>query len=570
MSLPKVNAVVVGSGAGGAVVAKELSATGLRVVVLERGRAFQILDTTHDVLRSQYNNSGPLGFGPDVKANPRTFRLTRDQPARMISANEWAYGRTAACVGGGTVPYAAVSWRFVEKDFRMKTLYGVPPGTTLENWPISYQDLEPYYTKAEYEIGISGQAGANPFESPRSKPFPMPPLAYDRPAGIFIRGARRLGLHPFPLPVAILSEDYDGRAACIRCTCCLRFQCEVNAKSSMHATMIPKAVATGNCELRQECMVREIKVDDRGRARSVVYFGPDKKLVEQPADVFIVSCSATESSRLLLNSKSKLFPTGLGNRAGQVGRNILAQAGGASVAGFFEEPVFDPLGPGFSVAVADYIHAKGAVLGGSVIYNTSSLRQPLAFARECGGRLGAHPWGKRAKDFVRRRFSHCLVLYAPGQGMPTEANHVDLDPNVRDAWGIPVLRLTYRDHPMDVRSSMFLRNRVIEILRAAGAVEELLPKPATEEEIEQAVQHITDGGLGEHQVGGCRMGNDRQSSVVSRDCQLHDVDNVFVADGSVLPTIGGFNPALTIQANAFRVSAYLVQQWKGGAFRARM
>lgn len=566
MSLPKVNAVVVGSGAGGAVVAKELSAAGLHVVLLERGPKFHIQNTTHDVLRSQYNNSGPLGFGPDIKTNPRTFRLTRDQRARIIYPNEGGYGRTAACVGGGTVSYAALSWRFVEKDFRMKTVYGVPSGTTLEDWPISYQDLEPYYTKAEYEIGISGRAGANPFESPRSKPFPLPPLTYDRPARIFIRGAKRLGLHPFPLPLAILSQPYDGRAGCIRCACCLRFQCEVNAKSGMHATMIPKALATGNCELRHGCMVREIKVDSQGRARGVIYFGPDKRLVEQPADLVVVACSATESSRLMLNSASKLFPKGLGNRTGQVGRNIMEQWGSASVVGFFQEPVFEPLGPGFSVGVADYIHAKGAVLGGSVVYNTSSMRQPLEFARSCGGHLGPHPWGKAAKDFVRKQFSHCLALYAPGQGMPTEANHVDLDPSVCDAWGIPVLRLTYRAHPMDIRSSRFLYNRLIEMQRAAGAIEELLPKPATEEEIEQATRHITEGGLGEHQAGGCRMGNDPKASVVSRNCQLHDVDNVFVVDGSVLPTLGGFNPALTIQANAFRVSDYLIREWKGGAF----
>lgn len=159
MSQPRVNAVVVGSGAGGAVVAKELSEAGLRVVVLERGRLLQMQDATHDVLRSQYDNSGPLGFGPDLKSNPRTFRLTPGEPARLVYPNQHPYGRTAACVGGGTTSYGCMAWRFVEKDFGMKTLYGVPPGTTVEDWPISYNDLEPYYTKAEHEIGVSGQAG---------------------------------------------------------------------------------------------------------------------------------------------------------------------------------------------------------------------------------------------------------------------------------------------------------------------------------------------------------------------------------------------------------------------------
>lgn len=566
MSLPKVDAVIVGSGASGAVAAKVLTAAGLRVVVLERGRFFHMPDTTHDILRSQYDNSGALGFGPDLKKNPRTYRLTPDQKARLIFANQGGYGRTAAAVGGGTVCYGCMSWRFVEKDFRMKTLYGTPPGTTLVDWPISYQDLEPFYTQAEYEIGISGQAGANPFESPRSKPYPMPPLPYDRPANVFIRGAKKMGLHPFPLPLAILTEVYDGRPPCIRCTYCERFQCEVNAKSSMHATLIPKALKTGLCELRTGCVVREVKMDEHGRARGVVYF--KGQWVEQPADLVIVACSATESARLLLNSKSKLFPTGLGNRHDQVGRNVLDHTGGAMVAGFFEEPVFEAAGPGFTAGVADYVHAKGAVLGGSMIATHSEWRQPLAFARACDGRFGPHPWGKAAKDFVRKQFSHCLGLYAPGQGMPTETNRVDLDPTVRDAWGIPVVRVTHQVSAMDVRSSFFFRNRMIEILRAAGAAEELLPKPAGEEEIEQVVQHRNWGGLGEHQAGGCRMGHDPKSSVVNPNGQLHDVDNVFVVDASLLPTLGGFNPALTIQANAFRISAYLAKQWKGGAFHA--
>src|SRR2546425_3540102 len=150
-SVRKVNAVIIGSGAGGAVVAKELSHAGLKVVLLERGRLFRMSEAHHDLLRSQYDNSGPLGYGPDIKANPRTFRLDPGETARIRFPNQGGYGRTAACVGGGTTAYGCMAWRFVEKDFQMKTLYGVPTGTTLDDWPISYADLEPYYTKAEYE-----------------------------------------------------------------------------------------------------------------------------------------------------------------------------------------------------------------------------------------------------------------------------------------------------------------------------------------------------------------------------------------------------------------------------------
>jgi choline dehydrogenase-like flavoprotein len=567
MSLKKVNVVVVGSGAGGAVVAKELSEGGLTVVLLERGRHYEPADARHDVLRAQMNNTGPLGFGPDIRANPRTFRLDPSQPAHLIYPNQEGYGRTDAAVGGGTLAFGCMCWRFVEKDFKMKTYYGTPPGTTVEDWPISYEDMEPFYTKAEWEIGISGQAGLSPFDPPRSKPYPLPPLPYDKQDQIFIRAAKKLGLHPYPTPVAILSQPYDGRPGCIHCLYCERFQCEINAKSSMHATLIPKALATGACGLRSQCMAKEVLVDSGGRARGVAYFGPDRKLYEQPADLVIVSCSATESPRLLLNSKSKLFPTGLANRTDQVGRHIMDHTGYAGAIGFFEEEIFEPHGHAFTAALGDYVHANGAVLGGSVITTSAELRQPLEFARSCARRFGPHPWGGAAKDFVRKYYRHCILVGAPGQGMPTETNRVDIDPTLRDAWGIPAVRVTHRTHPMDIRSQGFLSNRCIEIMRAAGAIEEMLPKIKTEEEIEEAAKRINRGGLFEHQVGGCRMGNDPKTSVLNKHCQAHDVDNLFVVDGSCFPTIAGFNPALTIQANAFRASAYILGQWKAGALR---
>ena len=566
--LKKVNAVIVGSGAGGSVVAKELSEAGLTVVLLERGRHYNAEDAHHDILRCQEsNNSGPLGFGPDIHANPRTFRLGPDEPAHIILPNQTGYGRTAAAVGGGTVAYGCMAWRFVEKDFKLRSLYGTPQGTTIEDWPIDYSEMEPFYTKAEWEIGISGQAGANPFESFRTKPYPLPALPHDRQARVFMRGANRLGLHPFPLPLAILSLPYNGRPPCAHCLYCEGFLCEVDAKSSMHVTMISKALSTGNCELRAQCMTREVLADGQGRARGVVYFGPDKKLCEQPADLVIVSCSATESPRLLLNSKSKLFPTGLANHTDQVGRHIMDHSGGAGMLGFFEEQVFEPFGPGFTAALADYVHNGGAVLGGGMISTRGEYHHPLTFARSCGGHLGRHPWGLAAKDFVRTYFRSCVGLYAPGQGMPTENNRVDIDPTVRDAWGIPVVRLTHRVHPMDVRSSHFFHNRMIEILKAAGAIEEFLPRPFTEDQTEEATKQINYGGLGDHQVGGCRMGNDPTSSVLNRFCQTHDVDNLFVVDGSCFPTIGGFNPSLTIQTNAFRVAQYITKEWSGGGFR---
>ena len=246
-------------------------------------------------------------FGPDDDRNTRLVKLGDDTEFHSVLPSEGAYCNVAACVGGGTKSFGAMAWRYLEKDFRMRSTYGAPQNSSLEDWPIAYQDLEPYYERAEWEIGVSGKGGSNFFEAPRKKGYPMPPLPFNKEAGLLFPAARRLGWHPFPIPMAINSIPYNGRPACIMCPHCVGFACEVKAKSSTADTVIPKAIATGLCDLRTGCVAKEILTDDRGRARGVAYF-QGRQYVEQPCELVIVSCSATESARLLLNSKSKLFP----------------------------------------------------------------------------------------------------------------------------------------------------------------------------------------------------------------------------------------------------------------------
>ena len=228
--------------------------------------------------------------------------------SQIVLPSEGAYSNNAACVGSGTVSYGAMAWRFMEKDFKMKSTYGHVEGSTLEDWPIDYFDLEPYYEKAEWEIGVAGDHNANPFMAPRKKPYPMPPFAYNREGKMLDKAARNLGLHPFSIPMLRNSVRYNGRPACYRMRSCVGFACPVNAKCGTHNTVIPSAIKSGNCELRTNCQVAEIMLDKKGKATGVKYFDENDKGQIQTADIVVVAAAAIETARLLLNSKNKLFP----------------------------------------------------------------------------------------------------------------------------------------------------------------------------------------------------------------------------------------------------------------------
>ena len=379
MTLPAVDVVVVGAGAAGGIVAEQLALAGHRVALLERGKRLRFADTGHDELRSQRTTVLGNAFGPDDERYVREV-IGADWRARAVLPSEGAYNNVAACVGGGTMSYGAMAWRYMEKDFRMKSDYGAPEGSTLEDWPITYHELEPFYVKAEWEIGVSGNAGANPFEGPRSKAYPMPALPLNTEATVLERAAKSLGLHPFPIPMAINSRAYQGRPACIACPHCVGFGCEVNAKNSTAVTAIPRAVATGQCELRTESIAKRIVVDTHGKATGVEYF-QNGQLVEQPCRAVVVSCSATETPRLLFNSATKLFPAGLGNRYDWVGRNLQGHAY-AGAYGLFERELFDGAGPAARVACCDFNHGLPDGLKGGGMLANEFIRLPYLFARQ--------------------------------------------------------------------------------------------------------------------------------------------------------------------------------------------
>ncbi|HXI78058.1 MAG TPA: GMC family oxidoreductase [Steroidobacteraceae bacterium] len=298
-STETVDFVVVGSGAAGGVMARELSQAGFSVLVFEQGPRLGPADFEHDELKYFFLN----GITVDPKVSPQSFRKTPNEVAKVAAGFPPAW--YARLVGGSSNHFTANYWRFHEIDFNERSVLGSIPGTGFADWPISYQELEPYYTKVEWEVGVSGLGNASPFDPPRSKPYPMPPVPVKSSGVLLERGARKLGLHAFPAPMAITSQPFRGRPSCVHCGFCMGFGCEARAKSSALYTMIPEAEATGRCEVRSESYVYHVDTDSSGRATGVHYFDRDKREHFQKARAVVLSANGAETVRLLLNSTSR-------------------------------------------------------------------------------------------------------------------------------------------------------------------------------------------------------------------------------------------------------------------------
>ena len=552
MSLPKVNVLIIGGGAGGGVVAKELAEAGLSVVLLERGTWPRYDEHNDDELWSQRTPALGNPFGPDDQRHRRVIEQANGS-TRIVLPSEGGYGNNAGCVGGGTASYGAMAWRFMPQDFRMRSTYGDVENSTLTDWPITYDELEPFYEKAEYEIGVSGDYSNNPFSGPRKKPFPMPAFPLNKEGKLLTETMTRMGLHPFPIPMLRNSVPYNGRPACIHMRSCVGFACPINAKAGSQNTVLPLALATGNCEVRTSCVAAEIMMNEKGRATGVRYFDANNQGQEQPADIVVVSASATETARLLLNSKSKLFPNGAGNNNDWVGRNIQGHMY-AGADGLLEEEIYEEAGPGACVAISDYSHGNPGLVGGGMLAN-EFIPLPYLFTRTRPP--GSPTWGKAHKDFQRHNFKRVVRIMGPYQEIPNFNARISVDPAVKDAWGIPVCRLSGTRHPYDVKGGEFLAMKAEAIIKEMGATITWRNSPS----------HQLSLSGGQHQAGTCRMGNDPKNSVTNRHGQLHEIDNLFVADGSLHVNNGGFNPALTIMAMAYWVSAYIKSGWKGSQFR---
>jgi choline dehydrogenase-like flavoprotein len=527
-----VDVVVVGCGAGGSVVAKELGEAGISVVVLDAGRRF---DPERDYRSDR----------PDFPAGAWKVFEPEDPRRDLYTAGPqgFRYVRVKG-IGGTTVVSWGVSPRFHESDFQVRSRDGVA-----DDWPITYADLEPYYARVEYELGMSGPDGPerNPFDSPRSTPFPTPPHRMTRAGEIIAQGARKLGLHPFVPALAIPTKNWGGRPACIEAGVC-GYGCRISAKSSADVTYVRKAEATGRVKILDSCTARQIPIDSSNRARGVVYFDRAGREQEVRARAVVLAANAIETPRLLLLSRSRLYPEGLANSSGLVGK-YLTEHLDAGCRVRFSLPLKNWEGVPVSTMIQDYYETRrtNPFARGWLLEVATTSTWPIAVARRVGG------WGPTHKARVKELFGHVLEVYAQGEQLPDSRNRVSLDPAVTDQYGLAVPHIESAARGNDVAMLSAMERSIRELVLAAGA-----------EELLESWTHKPGASI--HYMGTCRMGNDPRTSVVNRWGRTHEVSNLFIADSSVFVTGAAAHPTLTLMALASRTADFLIEAFRQGEF----
>ncbi len=563
--LREVDVVIVGMGAAGGVAALPLAEAGLDVVGLEAGTWLDRRDFPPDEIRNNYRD-WPMLVKKCERERP-TVRATTDQTAVRAGSHPMMNA-----VGGTAVHYWAQSWRLSPWDFEVVSAttrrYGrdrLPAGSTVEDWPLGYEELEPYYDRIEREIGVSGQAGnvrggidprGNRFEGPRARPYPMPPLRWTGFLERMAEAADGLGWHPFPGPAAVNSERYGGRAGCAYHGFCAKGGCPVDAKNAPSVTTIPRALQTGNLSVVTRAHVTTLEVDRDGLVTGVNYVtGSDAFF--QPARVVLIAGYTYENVRLLLLSTSRACPDGLSNNRGQVGRHYMSHHQGAPVSALFPFDLHQWYGlPAQGVAVDDWAddnfdHSRLDFIGGGNLWVMSDRRPISAAGMSTFGH--GRSWGSGWKRFIRDNADRSNTSYLQKTTLPYEDNVLDLDPTVTDPLGFPVIRITARYRENELRAAAFAQDRMEEWYRAAGAIR-----------VDRAALGSTMG-VTTHAYGGTRMGDDPDTNVVDRWGFSHEAPNLGVLGASVMGTSGARNPTLTVQALAWRTAEHLVASWSDRA-----
>ena len=573
----KVDVVTLGAGWSAGVMAYKLTQAGYQVLSLEQGPARWANPDyahNHDALRYKKRKAMMVNLGQETwtwRPNPGVPAL----PMRHYGAFQPGSG-----LGGSGVHWSAQYFRYTETDFRLRSYYTerygkgfLPDGMSIQDWPLSYAELEPYYDTFDYNIGASGQVGnlggqivegGNPFEGPRSRPYPLPPLVRSIPSLMWDKASRELGYHPFTQPSAILSEAYQDisgrtRSGCLYCGYCTWHGCEVDAKASAPATYIPVALQTGRYDLRPNCKVTKINLAADGRATGLTYLdlltGEEH---EQPADLVILSGYTLSNVKLLLSSRNSAHPNGVGNDRKQVGRNCTHQMWVNPVRGVFKGRKFNLYMGNTCTQTALYDFYEGVLdvgdLGfanGTSVFCALGEREPVMTATQVPG-VNGRQWGRGWKEALRD-WDGTVPVWIEGSSPSYTVNRYDLDPTYKDEWGNPVLRLTFDWQDNEKKAFRFYRDKTTEIMRAMN--------PTSIHPQEELSPYNMNQFYGTHNTGGAIMGVNPGDSVTNSYGQVWDTPNVFVTGAALWPQNPGANPTGTVGAMALRTGDALVKSY---------
>ncbi len=547
---------VVGSGAGAGPVIYELAKSGKTVIVLEKGPWYRTKDFSKDELvavrRSVYT--------PNL-ADERHVIAEVDEEGKVDARSTYDTGRdfwNGNCVGGSSNFMSGYFHRLKPVDFRLRSTFGDIKGANIADWPIRYEDLEPYYAKVETVIGVSGRVVPHRFLEPRSTPdFPYPPLRENIVSARIDRAARALGLTTIPTPRAILSRPKGERRSCYYSNYCGSYGCSSDAKGSARAALLRDALRTGHCHVVPNAKVYRLTTDGNHRVRRAWFYDANGKKQSVEARVFVVAAQAVETSRLLLMSRNKEFPQGLANNHGQVGRNLVFSGGGTGggllVREDYDSATWEQLmAPGVFVnrSIHDFyeIELDGRPVKGGIVDFLFEHANPIPRALQQkwdGDRLVT---GAEFKQRLYRYFHEVRKLRFEifVDWLPTDGTRVTLDPVVKDKWGDPVARIRLEPHPHDKAVGAYIADRCKAIFREMG--------------LQSIYGSASANPPPNLQAGGCRFGEDPATSVLDKDCRAHEVDNLYVTDGSFMPTGGSVPYTWTIYANSFRVADLLKQR----------
>ena len=548
----KYDICIIGSGAGAGPVAYELSRAGKKVIILEKGDIYSEKDFSKDEIAYTKRNI----FTPKLHDEYHTIESLENETWTKTPTYEsgWSFWN-GNIVGGSSNFMSGFFHRLKPHDFKLKSVYGDIEGANVEDWPITYEELEPFYDLVENVVGVSGKVTPYEHQEERSsKDFPYPPL-FEHPIVKTLDSAcRALGYTSFKTPRAIISEAKDRRSSCYYSHYCGSYACSSGAKGSSRAALIQPSLATHNLEIIPNAFVVELVPNAQNEIQSAVYLTKEGTRKNIEAKVFVLAAQAVESVRLLLNSKSPQFPNGLANSSGQVGKNMLFSGGGVGSGEFdlSHFPKEELLQPGLFVnrSLMDWYFTK-PFKGGRVDFlfeHANPIRRADSLKRDQGKLL----WGKALQEKTFETFTtkRTLNFEVFTDWMPNDNCYVSVDEAYKDKYGIPVANIRIGAHPQDMIVGELLAQKALKVLEKMGA-----------KNIAYALSPLPVQNL---QAGGCRFGDDPKKHVLNPYCQSYDIPNLFITDGSFMPTGGSVPYTWTIYANAFRVAHYIRDHFDKG------